>query len=101
LIKPITQKIQELNLAAADTSILMISHQSSESFHFDFSEHCKFRKKQVITMRYNLFIECKSCRNGHHGDCSSKQVNDALVRISCTCLFCNNQAGGKNNIVKQ
>jgi hypothetical protein len=44
--------------------------------------------------RYELSIECLSCRQGRHERCSGKtvaadEVHDAFVDIRCTCAVCN------------
>ena len=99
MIKQLIQEKQEPYLATAATDILIpCSSQSSSFFLHDFVDQ---KKGEWYNISYTLFIECKACRNGNHIDCSSKQGNeDTLVRISCTCLLCNNQEGGKNNIVR-
>jgi hypothetical protein len=40
---------------------------------------------------FDLYTECKSCRQGHHYSCSSKDrtnFNSSIVNIICTCRSC-------------
>ena len=54
--------------------------------------------------QYELYIECKACREENHEDCSGGRTgSDNIVQIRCTCLSCkkkrNRQSIMKNNDV--
>jgi hypothetical protein len=39
--------------------------------------------------RYELYIECKACRDGNHDECTERNnVSDDIIHISCTCQSC-------------
>ena len=45
--------------------------------------------------KYELFIQCKSCRQKNHIDCSSRKrardkdnSDDSIVQIICICEYC-------------
>ena len=39
---------------------------------------------------YELYIECKACREGNHYECShGKNIQEGIVQIICHCLVCN------------
>ena len=43
--------------------------------------------------KYNLYIECKSCREGKHQDCSKNTHSaDDVVHLVCTCKYCSKKS---------
>ena len=49
--------------------------------------HFVFDFVRKLWGRYELFIECKACREGNHHNCSGvKNREDVLVEIGCICL---------------
>jgi hypothetical protein len=42
--------------------------------------------------KYNLYIECKSCREGKHQDCKNNHSADDVVHLVCTCKYCSKKS---------
>jgi hypothetical protein len=62
--------------------------RSSTSFKADSS-----KRRKISLNSYEVYIVCKSCREGKHGDCSKNKGSkddDAIVHIKCTCDYCDN-----------
>jgi len=39
--------------------------------------------------QYELYIECKACRDGNHDECTGRNnLSDNIVCIRCTCQTC-------------
>jgi len=42
---------------------------------------------------YELYIECKACREGNHNNCSQRADSDYhSVTINCTCTSCKKES---------